>query len=146
LEGRATRCTLLPVAEHPGVDSLALERASEQGAAEAIAQRTIARGDTECQTLAGAIDDLTRRGFTESLAVVGDRLRVVEARKTFRPEDVVIREHRRFEGASDPDDMAIVYAIEAEDGTRGTLVDGYGVYADPAVSAFLSKVPTRRSR
>jgi hypothetical protein len=78
--------------------------------------------------------------------VVGDRLRAVEARKTFRPEDVVIREHRRFEGASDPDDMAIVYAIEAEDGTRGTLVDGYGVYADPAVSAFLSKVPTRRSR
>ena len=59
------------------------------------------------QTLAGAIDQLARRGFTESLSVVGNRLRVVETRQTFRPEDVVIREYRRFEGVSDPDDMSM---------------------------------------
>jgi len=42
---------------------------------------------------------------------------------------------------SDPDDMAIVYAIETAGGIRGTLVDAYGVYSDPAVSAFLATVP-----
>lgn len=98
------------------------------------------------QTLAGAIDQLARRGFTESLTVVGDRLRVDATRKTFRPEDVVIREYRRFEGVSDPDDMSIVYAIEAEGGMRGTLVDAYGAYSDPAVGAFLSNVPMRSNR
>ena len=41
--------------------------------------------------------------------------------------------------------MSVVYAIEAGGGVRGTLVDAYGVYSDPAVSAFLSKVPMRRS-
>jgi hypothetical protein len=92
-------------------------------------------------TEAGAIDQLGRRGFTESLAVIGDRLRIVGTGETFRPEDVVVREYRRFEGVSDPDDMAILYAIETEGGIRGTLVDAYGVYADPAVSAFLSTVP-----
>jgi len=65
--------------------------------------------------------------------------------KIFRPDEVVIREYRRFEGVSDPDDMSIVYAIETEGGTRGTLVDAYGVYSDPAVSTFLSTVPMRRS-
>ena len=102
--------------------------------------------DINSQTLDGAIDEFARRGFTESLSVVAGRLRAVGTRKTFRPEDVVIRDYRRFEGVSDPDDMAIVYAIEADGGVRGTLVDAYGVYADPAVSAFLSAVPMRRSQ
>jgi len=102
--------------------------------------------ETDYQTLAGAIDDLARRGFTESLAVVGNELCTTKMQKIFRPDEVVIREYRRFEGVSDPDDMSIVYAIETEGGIRGTLVDAYGVYADPAVSAFLSKVPVRRSR
>jgi len=102
--------------------------------------------ETDYQTLAGAIDDLARRGFTESLAVVWDELRTNKTQKIFRPDEVVIREYRRFEGVSDPDDMSIVYAMEAEGGIRGTLVDAYGVYADPAVSAFLSTVPVRRSR
>jgi len=102
--------------------------------------------ETDDQTLDGAIDDLARRGFTESLAVVGHELHTIKTPKTFRPDEVVIREYRRFEGVSDPDDMSIVYAIETEGGIRGTLVDAYGVYADPAVSAFLSKVPVRRSR
>ena len=108
---------------------------------------TAEAGETVCmaseadhQTLAGAIDELARRGFTESFSVVGNRLRVVETQKTFRPEDVVVREYRRFEGVSDPDDMAIVYAIETEGRIRGTLVDAYGVYSDPAVSAFLETV------
>ena len=102
--------------------------------------------ETDDQTLAGAIDDLARRGFTESLAVVGNELCTTKMQKIFRPDEVVIRGYRRFEGVSDPDDMSIVYAIETEGGIRGTLVDAYGVYADPAVSAFLSKVPVRRSR
>lgn len=98
------------------------------------------------QTLAGAIEELARRGFTESLSVAGNQLRVGATGKTLRPEDVVIREYRRFEGVSDPDDMAIVYAIEGEGGMRGTLVDAYGAYSDPAVSAFLSRVPMRSNQ
>jgi hypothetical protein len=101
--------------------------------------------ESDSQTLASAIDELTRRGFTESLAVVGNELRAAQTQKTFRPDEVVIREARRFEGVSDPDDMSVVYAIEAGGGVRGILVDAYGVYSDPAVSAFLSKVPVRRS-
>ena len=56
-------------------------------------------------------------------------------------DDVTIREYERFEGVSDPDDMAILYAIESSSGARGTLVDAFGVYADPGISAYLGRVP-----
>jgi hypothetical protein len=61
-----------------------------------------------------------------------------------RPEDLVIREVHRFEGISDPDDMAVVYAIESTAGVQGALIDAFGVYADPAKAAVLADIPIRR--
>lgn len=95
------------------------------------------------ETMTAAIDALVRRGFTENLSVVGNRLHVAGSRAAFQPTDLVIREHRRFEGVSDPDDTAILYAIEAKGGVRGTLVDAYGVYSDPLISAFVRAVPIK---
>ena len=95
-------------------------------------------------TLAGALADLARRGFTERFLVDADGLRATGSGKAFRAGELTIREYHRFEGVSDPGDMSIVYAIESRDGTRGTLVDAFGVYSNPAVSAFLDAVPIRR--
>jgi hypothetical protein len=39
--------------------------------------------------------------------------------------------------------MAIVYAVESSSGVQGTLVDAFGVYADPALGEFLEGVPIR---
>jgi hypothetical protein len=97
---------------------------------------------TECSSLAEAVDTLTARGFTEHFRVVGGRLCAVGTGEMFRGEDLVIRAFRRFEGISDPDDMAIVYAIEG-DHVRGTLTDAYGVYADPQTGAVLARIPIR---
>jgi len=88
-----------------------------------------------------AIECLDHEGFTEHFAVNGGSLRGLDGGKAFRPDEVVIRKLARFEGVSDPDDMSIVYAIESWDGTRGTLVDAFGVYADPAVGTFVNAVP-----
>src|SRR2546425_844044 len=73
-----------------------------------------------------ALDDLARRGFSDGFRVVDGNLRVLTTGKLLRPEDLVIREVYRFEGISDPDDMAIVYAIESTTGVRGTLIDAAG--------------------
>ena len=48
----------------------------------------------------------------------------------------------RFEGQSDPGDNAIMYVIETNDGTKGTLIDGYGVYTDAMVTKFMEDVNT----
>ena len=71
--------------------------------------------------------------------------RDVETGKTFQPRDLTIVEHHRFEGVSDPDDLSIIYAIEANDGTRGALADGCGAYANPDLSVFLKKVAINES-
>jgi len=94
-------------------------------------------------TLTGTISELKRSGFVEHFGVRGDELRSFDSGRTFTAAQLVIRECPRFEGISDPDDMAIVYAIEGEGGVRGIVVDAFGVYSDPAVSAFLDRMPIR---
>ena len=96
-------------------------------------------------TLSDAIERLASRGFTANFGVVGDRLRAFDSGKTFGAHELIIREFQRFEGVWDPDDMAIVYAIEATDGTRGALVDAFGTYANPSVGTFLDDLPIRRT-
>ena len=92
------------------------------------------------RTLSEAMENLVRRGFTEHFGVRGDQLRGFESGKTFGSQDVIIREYERFEGVSDPDDMAIIYALESASGLHGTLVDAFGVYSNPAISAYLGRV------
>ena len=94
-------------------------------------------------TLAGALDELARRGFSEGFQVVDGGLRALGRAETIKPKDLVIREVYRFEGVSDPDDMAILYAVESVSGVRGTLADAFGVYADPETTAVLEAVPIR---
>ena len=74
----------------------------------------------EYETVARAVDDLRRRGFTEGLRVIDGGLRTIGSGEAVRAEDLVIREVHRVEGVSDPDDMAIVYGIEGRRG-RNTM-------------------------
>ena len=94
----------------------------------------------EKRTPASVMQDLNGRGFTEQFKAVPEGLRAVRSGQTFAPGEVTIVENYRFEGESDPDDMSIVYAIETRSGVRGTLIDAFGVYADPRVGAFLRNV------
>ena len=97
-------------------------------------------GATEIPTLAGTMDELAGRGFTEHFILVNGQLRAADSGKVFPADEVMIAEYHRFEGVSDPDDMAILYALETRSGLRGTLADAFGVYADPIVGAFMKKV------
>lgn len=100
---------------------------------------------TGYMTLASAVDGLARSGFHEHFQMKGGNLLALDSGKAFNAPELVIRAYHRFEGVSDPDDMAIVYAIESHSGVRGTLVDAFGVYADPAIGVFLEGVPIRRA-
>ncbi len=96
-------------------------------------------------TVAAALDDLSARGYTDSFEVADDRLIALGKRVAFAPREVVVREYYRFEGTSDPAEMAIVYAIEAPGGVRGTLVDAFGAYSSAKVSGVMNDVPIRRT-
>lgn len=56
-------------------------------------------------------------------------------------DDFEIDEFYRFEGASNPSDMSILYAISsAKYNLKGALVNAYGTYADDSDSAVQAKL------
>lgn len=92
-----------------------------------------------------AIRILHQRGFTADFEAREGILRDTASGRQFHPEELSIVEHHRFEGASNPDDMSVIYAIESGDGVKGLLVDAFGVYADPRIAALLEKIKSRES-
>jgi hypothetical protein len=97
------------------------------------------------KTLAEAVEGLKPRGSAANFELLGKTFRAVDSGRTFTADQLTIVEHHRFEGASDPDDMSVLYAIEAGDGTRGTIADAFGPQADPDLGAFLKNVKMRES-
>ena len=94
------------------------------------------------QTVAGALEQFAGRGYRQEMAIKAGRLQVDGTDRTYRPDEVMVRDYWRYEGVSDPGDESVVYAIETVDGTKGTLVDAYNAYADPSVGEFLRAVTT----
>ena len=62
---------------------------------------------------------------------------------SIEPDELIIEKTERYEGDSNPSDSAIIYAITAKDGTKGVLVDSYGVYADPKLASIIGDIPVR---
>jgi hypothetical protein len=98
----------------------------------------------ERESEAPAIEALRAQGFTGNFIAAAGTLHLLDGSRAFRPEELIIRDFQRFEGISDPDDLSIVYAIESRDGTKGTLVDAFGVYASPTIAAVLERVKIQR--
>lgn len=96
-------------------------------------------------TVTEALNDLARRGFTANLEYLDGAFTAVDSGRSFKAEELTIVEHHRFEGETDPSDMAVVYAIESRDGTRGVVVDAFGVYANPRLGEFLHRVRIREA-
>ena len=94
----------------------------------------------EMKTLSSCMNKLIAKGYTEHFKVGEEGLESPDSRKTYKPEEVHVLNFYRFEGASDPDDNSILYAIETDGGEKGLLTDAYGTYADPRVGKFMQEV------
>ena len=90
-----------------------------------------------------AIEELKKRGFIADFEFLDQTFRDVDSGRTFKADEITIVEHYRFEGASDPDDMSVVYAIESNDGLKGIVADAFGLYANQDLDRFLEKLKIR---
>ncbi len=91
-------------------------------------------------TLAATTNLLQAKGYKHDLQIDEQGLYVMEDREThYQPDEVHIISVIRFEGTSNPDDMAAIYVIELGDGKKGQLIDAYGVYADAKTGEFLKQ-------
>jgi len=92
-------------------------------------------------TMTSCMNKLQSDGYTENFVASDKGLEAPSTTKFYIPSEVKIVNFYRFEGESDPADNAIVYAVEANDGTKGMLVDSYGgAYSNPSISKFVTEV------
>ncbi len=94
-------------------------------------------------TLVEALDDLRRRGFSADFNLKPECLECPAHNVELYPDDFEIVEVYRFEGATDPDDSSVVYAIEGKGGLKGVLVDAYGVYSTRVSADLLAKLSVK---
>jgi len=91
--------------------------------------------------LVEATNDLMKRGYTENLSLGGDTVDDKDKNIQMIADDFEIDEFHRFEGASNPDDMSIVYAVTSRRyNLKGIIVNAYGAYADDSSSAIEAKL------
>lgn len=92
------------------------------------------------RTLSYAIEKEVKKGYIENFMITEDGLKTTKSEKIYSPDQISIVDFYRFEGASDPDDNAILYVIETDDGVKGTVVDAYGADANSTITAFILDV------
>jgi hypothetical protein len=93
------------------------------------------------ETLVDATNDLMKRGYTANLSLEGDTIDDKAQEIHMTADDFSIDEFYRFEGASNPADMSIVYAVSSPKyNLKGILVNAYGTYANDSSSAIDAKL------
>src|SRR5882757_4956912 len=91
--------------------------------------------------LVEATHDLMQRGYTENLSLEGHTVDDKDKKIQMTAEDFEIDEFHRFEGASNPDDNSIVYAVTSRKyNLKGILINAYGAYANNSSSAIEAKL------
>jgi hypothetical protein len=81
-------------------------------------------------SLIDALADVKSRGYTEDFSLEPSCLYCGDLDLRLNPEEFHVDEFYRFEGDSNPEDSAVLYAISSSAGVKGTLVDSYGMYAE----------------
>lgn len=94
-------------------------------------------------SLVVVLNALEKLGFHSQFEVNGKNMVSLKTDDLFQSNEVKIVNLYRFEGESNPDDSSIMYAIECNNGEKGTLVDGYGTTADTETANFMLKVKNK---
>lgn len=84
-------------------------------------------------------------GWVAHFAVDNGGLRCDSCASWAAPEDVEVNEVYRFEGASDPGDESILFAISMPCGHRGSVLASYGRETAPDVADVVTRLRLDRS-
>lgn len=96
------------------------------------------------ETLSEAITRLSAAGYVQNLYADGRHLVCGDCKTRFDPSTMTVDEIVRFEGASDPDDQAILYGLTSDHGHRGLYSVAYGPNTPIDDSRVLNALPDAR--
>lgn len=95
-------------------------------------------------SLTDALTDLKKRGYNENFEATTFCLYCSGLDLRLNPEAFHVDEIYRFEGdSSSAEDNSVLYAISSSNGIKGTLVDGYGSFAENMSFDMVRKLLSR---
>jgi hypothetical protein len=92
------------------------------------------------ETLSEAIGDLKTRGYVSDFNLHPEWIECPPMNLKLKPDEFHVDEVHRFEGATDPDDSAVLYAISSTSGVRGILIDAYGAYSGALSNEMITRL------
>ena len=98
-------------------------------------------------TLSQAINKLKlEEGYEYDFNLLDEKIEIKSENETYNVNDFNVDKVLRFEGPSNPDDNAILYAITTSSGKKGVLVDGYGISGGQVSEKMLAKLDLKQNR
>ena len=82
--------------------------------------------EKDFDTLVEAHKYLLDIGYSAEFNAADTAFTEVNSKKTYNPKELTIDGSYRFEGQTNPGDTVEIYAIQASDGVKGTLIVSYG--------------------
>lgn len=90
--------------------------------------------------LADAVESLKEKGYDHTYELGDDCITCKELDVEYSSEDLKIVETHSFDQGTDPGSESSVYAIESDNGVKGTLIMSYGMYVDPKKATLIDKL------
>ncbi|MCF4102641.1 phosphoribosylpyrophosphate synthetase [Gillisia sp. M10.2A] len=98
-------------------------------------------------TLSQAINKLKlEEGYEYDFNLLDEKIELKSEKEFFHHDEFEVDKVLRFEGMSNPDDNAILYAVTTNNGKKGVLVDGYGISSGQISKAMLDKLDLKEDR
>ncbi|MCB9046802.1 MAG: phosphoribosylpyrophosphate synthetase [Chitinophagales bacterium] len=101
--------------------------------------------DNTMDTLSQVMEQLRKEGYTEDFNIEKNCLVCREGKFKVFHDEFVIDKFYRFEGDSNPEDEATLYAISStKHDIKGVLVNGAGIYTDDITNELLESLRINR--
>jgi len=92
------------------------------------------------ETLSEAITGLKKNGYIHDFNLHPEWIECLPLQLVLGPSEFHVDEVHRFEGMTDPDDSAVLYAISSPTGAKGVIVDAYGAYSGSLSPTMIKKL------
>ena len=95
---------------------------------------------TRYLTLSQAYKQLINLGYTDDLEIVDFGYVENDEGDVYDIDDLKVVEYHKFQGLNNPIELSVIYAVEAPDGRKGTIVDAYGISSNGLSSGLIDRV------
>ena len=97
------------------------------------------------KTVVEIIESLKGEGFIYEFCIKDNQLYCIPIDRKYEPGELIIEKSEFHAPEIDAKGIhsgsTTVFAISAEDGAKGILIDAYGLYSGPEKAGLLSKIP-----